>query len=219
MTWRIEHVSGNADELHASNPPERAERVARVLEISHRCVVLGSSQPEADVDRDRAASLGVAVARRRSGGGAVWLAPGDQSWIDLWLPAGDHLWVDDVVGAAFWAGAAWQQALARLGVVGAEVHESGLARSALSDLVCFAGRGPGEIFAGTHKIVGISQRRTRDWVRLQTMAYRVWEPGRLLDVLALTDVRRDKLASQLDDIVLAAGRPDSVTDAVLGSLP
>ena len=44
--------------------------------------------------------------------------------------------------------------------------------------MCFAGVGPGEVLDDTgRKWVGISQRRTRSWIRLQTMAHRVWDPN------------------------------------------
>jgi len=219
VSWRIEHVWGDASGLHGAMPPERAERVVRILEIVQPCVVLGSSQDGAVIDHERAKAFGVSVARRRSGGGAVWMAPGDQCWLDIWLPASDSLWVDDVVRGAFWAGEAWAAAAASIGVVSAEVHTGGLARSPLADLVCFAGRGPGEVFAGDQKLTGISQRRTRDWVRLQTMAYRVWEPERLVEVLALTERRRTELSAELKDTVLPLGAPGVIADAVMGCLP
>lgn len=219
MNWRIERVWGDVGSLHGASPPEHAERVVRILEIEQPCVVLGSSQNDAIVDYERALTRGVSVIRRRSGGGAVWMAPGDQCWLDLWLPAGDPLWVDDVVHGAFWAGEAWAAAAVSVGVASAEVHRGGLARTPLADLVCFAGRGPGEVFSGDQKLTGISQRRTRDWVRLQTMAYRVWEPERLVDVLTLTDRRRAELPAELMDAVVAFGTPDVVADAVVGCLP
>ena len=39
-------------------------------------------------------------------------------------------------------------------------------------MVCFSGRGPGEVFSGDKKVVGLSQRRTRDWIRFQTLVHR-----------------------------------------------
>ncbi len=218
MSWRIERVCGDAGDLHAVAVPEIAERVARVQEITRPCVVLGSSQSDAVIDHQRAAERGVSIARRRSGGGAVWMAPGDQCWIDLWVPAGDLLWVDDVVQGAFWAGESWSAAAISLGVTAVEVHRGGLERTTTADLVCFAGRGPGEVFAGNQKLVGISQRRSRDWIRLQTMGYRVWEPQRLLDILSMTDDRRSALERELHDAVLPLGPPEAVTDAVVLAL-
>ena len=46
------------------------------------------------------AAAGVELVRRRSGGGAVYLAPGEQLWIDAWVPRDDALWEVDVAVAA-----------------------------------------------------------------------------------------------------------------------
>ena len=40
-----------------------------------------------------------------------------------------------------------------------------------SDLVCFAGLGPGEVLLDGRKLVGLSQRRTRNGVRIQGTLY------------------------------------------------
>ena len=41
-----------------------------------------------------------------------------------------------------------------------------------SALVCFAGLGPGEVTLDGQKLVGLSQRRTRDGVRIQGLLHR-----------------------------------------------
>ena len=66
--------------------PER-RRVA-VCRPTGPAVVLGSTQSPDVVDADAAAVGGVAVVRRRSGGGAVLVTPEDPVWIDLWVPDG-----------------------------------------------------------------------------------------------------------------------------------
>ena len=38
-----------------------------------------------------------------------------------------------------------------------------------SELVCFAGVGPGEVLLGAGKLVGLSQRRTRHGIRVQCL--------------------------------------------------
>ena len=58
---------------------------------------------------------GVELARRRGGGGAVYLGPGEQLWLDAWIPRDDPLWVADVSAAAEWVGAWWTDALAGAG--------------------------------------------------------------------------------------------------------
>lgn len=133
-------------------------------------LVLGSSQPLGLVDSEKAAAAGVAVARRRSGGGAVYLSPGRQVWIDLLVPRGDRLWDDDVIRAAIWAGETWSAAVASLTGEPASVHRGRSAGGRWGRLICFAGLGPAEVTVGGRKVVGISQRRSRDWTRIQTMA-------------------------------------------------
>ena len=91
----------------------------------------------------------VELARRRGGGGAVYLGPGEQLWLDAWIPRDDPLWVADVSAAAEWVGAWWMEALA--GARAARLrrpHAAARCRATLGDLVCFAGRGPGEVFHG-----------------------------------------------------------------------
>ncbi len=103
----------------------------------------------------------VELARRRGGGGAVYLGPGEQLWLDVWIPRQDPLWVADVSVAAEWVGAWWTAALASAGVgqQGVEVHTGRSVPGPSGDLVCFAGRGPGEVFSDGRKVVGLSQWR------------------------------------------------------------
>ena len=59
-----------------------------MAEVTAPALVLGSTQSAGDADPDRAVKDGYDIVRRRSGGGAVWLAPGAQLWVDVWVPAG-----------------------------------------------------------------------------------------------------------------------------------
>jgi lipoate-protein ligase A len=133
-------------------------------------LVLGSTQPDTAVDAAAVAAAGVEPARRRSGGGAVLVDPADTLWVDVIVPRGDRLWDDDVGRSFLWLGSAWRDALDAVGVAG-EVHAAGLVRSGFSGLVCFAGVGSGEVLADGRKVVGLSQRRTRDAARFQSVAY------------------------------------------------
>ena len=153
-----------------------------LLEPTGPAVVLGSTQREATVDGDACRQLGVEVVRRRSGGGAVWVAPDDPVWIDIVVPRGDPLWDDDVQRSFLPIGRAWQYALTSVGVFGTTVHEGGMLRTPWSDAVCFAGTGPGEVLRDGAKLVGISQRRTRAGARFQCALPRRWsiEPLRSL---------------------------------------
>lgn len=176
-------------------------------------VVLGSAQPAGDVDPVVAAARGLAVVRRRSGGGAVVLVPGEVVWIDVSLPAGDPLWDDDVGRAAWWLGEVWVAALAGAGVPGGSVHRGGMVRAALGRRLCFGGLGPGEVTVGGRKVVGISQRRTRAGARFQCAALLAWDPEPAAALLGLD-------AAALSPLAAGAGVPSgALVAAFLASLP
>jgi lipoate-protein ligase A len=187
-----------------------------VLEHTRPAVVLGSTQPWEVVDHVRAAAAGVDVVRRRSGGGAVLLVPGDVVWVDVILPSAHPRWLDDVGRAAHWVGAAWVEALGALGVTGS-AHRGPMVRTPWSDLVCFAGVGPGEVVGDRGKLVGISQRRTRHHARFQCAALLRWDPAALVDLLAgpypgpATDLDRVAAGTGLEAGVLADAFVEAVT--------
>lgn len=181
-SWIVEEHRGTAADLHARTPPDDGRRRIWVLEATGPAVVLGSTQPDTVVDAAAAKADGVEVVRRRSGGGAVWVGPGDPIWVDVFVPRDDPLWDDDVGRAFLPIGRAWARALTAAGVPGGRVHEGALESSEHSGLVCFAGRGPGEVLLGDAKVVGLSQRRTRAGARFQCALPRRWheEPLRSL---------------------------------------
>ena len=180
-------------------------------------LVLGSAQSE-EIAADEIAD-GTAVVRRRSGGGAVLIAPGDSVWIDVVISRNDPLWDDDVNRAPLWLGQAWRAALASLDVpagVVLERYEPG----PWGRLACFASNGPGEVLVGEAKAVGITQRRTRNTARFQTLVYRRWNPDELTARLAVP-------ADQMDDLRVALSGAafevdayrDDIHAAFLSSLP
>jgi len=180
-------------------------RSAWFVEVERPTLVLGSTQPDSSVDRGRADAAGVEVARRRSGGGAVLLRPGETVWVDVLVPAGDPLDEPDVGRAFAWVGRAWAGALADAGVDGATVHEGLPRRTTWSGLVCFAGLGPGEVTVGGAKVVGISQRRTRAGSLFQCGVLVAWRPRPLLDVLALADDDRVAATAGIEHVAAGAG--------------
>jgi lipoate-protein ligase A len=214
-SFRIDSVAGSATSIHGADVDldELAEvgRIARWCEVDAPALVLGSSQPESDVDRRVADEAGIEVVRRRSGGGAVLLVPGESVWLDVVLAAGDPLWHDDVGAAMWWLGDVWAEAITAARAhgtvvrVGSEersiaddgtvahpagvaeatptVHRGGLVTSAWSRRVCFDGIGDGEVVVGGHKLVGISQRRTRHWCRLQSSVHLVWRRDLVAELL------------------------------------
>lgn len=189
--WRIERRLGAAGSLFSdSEPTAPAQRSVRVLEVDGPALVLGSTQPapapvQVDVD----------VVRRRSGGGAVLLRPGETVWVDVVVPAGDPLWEVDVGRSFHWLGEVWVAALAELGVAGA-VHRGGLVATPWSPVVCFAGVGAGEVVAptGGAKVVGMASRRTREWALFQCAVPLGWDPAAYVAVLGLAPAAAEELS-------------------------
>ncbi len=159
-------------------------------------IVLGSGQPVAAVNSAAARRRQLPILRRRSGGGVVMVSRADLLWIDVLVPRDDPLWDPDVARAFDWVGRAWQRALAALGI-GGEVHRGRLEPGRWGSLVCFAGRGPGEVFVEGRKVVGLSQRRTRACARFQTGLLRRWDPAELAGLLAVTGPEREALLADL----------------------
>jgi lipoate-protein ligase A len=163
----------------------RTRRVAVARDVAVPTVVLGSTQPREFVDAAELLARGVELSRRRGGGGAVFLGPDEQLWLDAWIPCDDPLWAADVSAAADWVGAWWTGALTALGQRGLEAHRGRSVAGPFGDLVCFAGRGPGEVFQGARKVVGLSQWRAREGALFSSCAYLRWDAAPLL---ALMDV-------------------------------
>lgn len=166
--WEVTTWSGPAAGLHGREVPVDGRRHVWVLEPGRPALVLGSTQPDTLVDAAVLAGRGIDRVRRRSGGGAVLLIPGRTLWVDVVVPRGDPLWDDDVTASFAWLGEAWRTALAAVGVEG-DVHAGPLERRRWGRLVCFAGVGAGEVVVGGRKVVGLSQRRTRDAARFQSV--------------------------------------------------
>ena len=215
-------VAGPAETLHRGSealidPDGAAARSVRVLEATDRCVVLGSTQPPSAVDVRRAAAAGLAVTRRRSGGAAVLVGPGEVVWVDVVVPAGDPWWVADVGRAGWWLGDLWARSLGAAGCAAVRPWRGPLIRSGWSERVCFAGLGPGEVTVGGRKVVGMSQRRTRAGTLLQCAVLVRWAPEELLGVLDLSDAERERAGQELADAAAGVG-PEVATAALDGFL-
>lgn len=174
---------GSAADLHGLEPTG-AVREVWWLEVDRPALVLGSAQPVEAADADACAAAGVEVVRRRSGGGAVLMLPGEIVWLDVIVPRDDPQWDDDVGRSMWWVGEAWATALRAVGVDDVAVHRGPQVRSTWSSLVCFDGLGAGEVTVAGAKAVGISQRRTRSWARMQTTVHLRWRPSQMVGLLA-----------------------------------
>lgn len=210
MSWQIQRVRSSAGDFHAREVPDPAERAAWVCDATGPALVLGSAQREDGIDRDACAAAGIEVVRRRSGGGAVLVVPGEVLWVDVLVPVGDVLWQDDVGHAFHWLGEAWAAALGDLGVRGT-VHRGPLVRATWSSEVCFAGLGPGEVTVDGRKVVGISQRRTRGAARFQCAALARWDPAAIVSLLGLP-------SHATDDLQAAAAGVDRDLESLLTAL-
>lgn len=177
-SWKLytEHVSAGAQ--HGRDLV--AERAVWDVRITQKAMVLGSRQDESLLNGEQCNRDEIEIVHRRSGGGIVFLAPGEHVWIDVVVPRGDALWDDDVAKASWWLGDVWVKTLNALGENNVLVHRESLSSDAWGDLLCFAGVGPGEVVRQSaeslSKFVGISQRRTRDYARFQCTIYTKWNP-------------------------------------------
>ena len=187
-SWRFIHLRDSAEAVHARELP--AERAIWQASISESAVVLGSKQNLDIVNQTSCQKDDISVVHRRSGGGVVVLQADAHLWIDFVVPRDDELWRDDVGESMWWVGELWADALAMCEIADRDqlrVHRGGLERSSLSDLVCFGGLGPGEVTLHGEKVVGISQRRTREMARFQCVVHQRWSPD-LYRRYLLTDV-------------------------------
>jgi lipoate---protein ligase len=161
----------------SSIPPElydydevRSETAATfyVVRPDRATLVLGSAQSTEILDTQRLGEL--PLRRRRGGGGLVLLQP-DDLWIDWWIPATDSRWRGDVHAASRMAGEWWAEVLATYVSGAVTVHVGALEGDPAFRLVCFAGRGPGEVFVDDKKAVGVTQWRVREGIFVSTVMH------------------------------------------------
>jgi lipoate---protein ligase len=220
----VDLVAGSPAELHQQVVDLSTTRII-VCRPTSVAWVLGSAQPDASVDRAAAHALGIEVVRRRSGGGGVLIRPGEMVWIDIVLSRSHPLWSDDVGQSMWWVGDAWSEALWQLDV-GNEVHRGSLIRTPWSPLVCFAGVGAGEVLTADEevtssapsKLVGISQRRTRDGARLQTMCHLRWRPQEQVALVAEAARPSGTFPTDAAATVPVRWAADAVERAAVGAL-
>ena len=215
--WTVVERCAAADELVTSLPDAGGARLACLCVPVAPALVLGSAQQTSAADAAALDRRGVDVVHRRSGGGAVLVAPADQVWLDVFLPSRDPLVVADVGRSAWWFGELWRSALTSCGLPPGdlEVHRAGLEPGPWSRIACFAGLGPGEVTYRGRKLVGISQRRTRAGAWLHSMAPSRFDSALLVELLGLDQAGRDTLRRVLDRCVATLPvAPERVTSAL-----
>lgn len=185
MSIGFRHVTGSAADFHALDPDASVGLEVWRLDVDRPALVLGSRQWADVADVEACRSAGVELVHRRSGGGVVHLVPGETLWVDVLVPRDDSRARDDVRASMVWMGERWRAALEQVGVSGElTVHRGAMVDTPWSDLVCFAGIGPGEVLLDGCKLVGISQRRTRWGARFQCSVHTRWDPAGLVALLA-----------------------------------
>ncbi len=199
--WVFERWRGGAALLHKRPLMFDGRRRLAVMEVTRPALVLGSttSLPDHRVGPGE----GVDVVRRRSGGGVVWLAPGESTWLDVTVPRHDPLWDDDIGRSFLWLSRTIADALEDLGVR-TILHTGGHVAGQDGSLVCFAGRGAGELLVGPRKLVGMAQRRTRAAARIQCVWYRSWS------VSGLAAMVGDEVAERCADVGVGMGAVTAV---------
>jgi lipoate---protein ligase len=163
-------------------------------------LIVGSSQRLDEIDRAECAKAGLAVHRRRSGGGIVLST--DMLMLDLALPRMHPLYVDDVTESYRWIGVVWAAALRELGVEAraTPVEEARADAQSLDPLlrrVCFGRLSPYEVVVGRRKLVGLAQVRRRAGALYQAGIYLRWTPERTAALIAAPPGERAALARQL----------------------
>ncbi len=188
-------------------------------------IVVGSAQPDASILVECCRRDGLAVERRRSGGGAVY-CDGRLLGVDLVVPVDRVVGGQDVTESYRTWGEAWISALAPLGVRGRlatvdEARQQDALRREVARSACWAALSPYEVLAGTPvgKLVGFSQRRRRGLILLQAGIACAGSQARVLPYLALAgDARADAesamaTAMSLERLGVELG-PDDLWEAI-----
>lgn len=215
MGFPIVERHGTADALVA--PEQPPGRVAVLCYPDAPAVVAGSTQSIATLDLDAITHRGASLVRRRSGGGAVYVAPDEQVWLDIYVPSTDPLHLMDVSAAPGFVGAIWKRALGELVAhdVALEVYAGPLVSSRWSRTWCYSGLGPGEVSLDGRKLVGLSQRRNRAGTWFFTMACTRLDPSRDSSFIAGSTSDHLELAQELATTLAALPAP---ADLVINAL-
>ena len=210
-SWQRHDWRGTAADFHSFEPP--ASRGVWSCTVESPALILGSSQLPDVVSIACAQERGIEVVRRGSGGGVVFVHPDDSVWIDVTIPRNDDLWVDDVAGSMLWLGDVFVDALSPW--VDGSVYRGAFDAGPSGRDVCFASTSPGEVFVDGAKVVGISQRRTRDGARFQCVVYRRWAPTEWCPCLSGETARSSTLALRVATVDASA---DDIVSAVMSRL-
>ena len=182
-------------------------------------LVLGSRQSEEIVDRNAAGRTGLEIVRRRSGGGAVLVDANHSVWIDVEVGIEDVRYCAEPMAMMAKVGQWWMEALRSLNCCPPDLwqFEGAMECDAGGDVICFAGRAHGELMVGESKLVGLSQRRSRDGARVQGQLHFADPTDVMLEVLAESSplTRRPALISGPCREMIDAGLLAALTAAIV----
>lgn len=160
---------------------------------------------------------GLEVVRRRSGGGAVLVDARQSVWVDIEVGVEDPRYRSEPMAMMEQVGEWWMNALRSLNCCPPDIWQfkGAMQCDAGGDVICFAGRAHGELMVGESKLVGLSQRRTRDGARVQGQIHFDDPTDVMLAVLAepvplvrrpalLSGECREKIESGVLDALIAA---------------
>ena len=199
--WIVELSTGPTERFHARDLPDVIRPTVWVHHPTAPAAVLGSTQDHSLLELS-AAPENLEVCKRRSGGGLVVIEPDRSLWIDVLIPRSCALWDDDINRSFDWLGSVWSQALGDLGALRPQPHRGPLTNRAHGAVICFAGLGPGEVTVESadgrrSKVVGLSQRRTRQGARFQCLAVFGWSPELLESLVSPKSLPADLHISEL----------------------
>ena len=191
--FALEHTVGSAESLHHRPIPDPVSPTIWWHDVARAGARARLEPARFDHRPRRVFRAGIEVVRRRSGGGAVLLVPGEVIWLDVVVPrqdgggdGGRDAGLDDVRGSMCRTGSHMLDALVAAAphLAGRlAVHRGPLESTAWSSTICFDGLGPGEVTLDGEKLVGLSQRLTREAARFQACWHTVYDPGALLELL------------------------------------
>ncbi len=222
-TWDVLRQYGPAGAFHQHVPPPGIGHEVWIRTIPRPALVLGSTQPDQLINHGKANAAGIEVCRRRSGGGVVWINPDTDVWVDVIVPANSPLWSPDIGRSFHWLGGVWADTLRDATGARATNDDSTPAietalgagsRSAAGKIWCFADIGHGEVTVDGAKVVGLSQRRTRNWARLQCLVLSAWPGAALSDYIDM-----NVAASLVPDTDPSSLTPAAVTAGFPAGLP
>jgi lipoate-protein ligase A len=143
-----------------------------VIKPEFSAIVLGSTQFS-----DAWSFSGIPIVKRNTGGSAVFIKKAQFGWVELYIPF--------VLAAGLKpketflkVGTAFKNAFGNLGLKNISIYHKQEIFNGIAKVLCFASRAKGEVVESSNekKILGLSQRRTREFIKIQSGFMNVYDP-------------------------------------------